>query len=147
MDNLQQHIDNLQVALTQISPGPWDRIGLRVYLAGERPYADAEIGVANRMPDAHLIANSPTWLQQSITLLEQQQREIQRLREALEQVANQPTQNRNYSVALERCIEIASAALSPKEEGQTEPDDGSISPSISSTRLMTEVCEDVQDDR
>lgn len=30
-------------------------------------------------PDAHLIANSPTWLQTSIEMLEQQQREIERL--------------------------------------------------------------------
>lgn len=94
--------------------------------------------------NAHLIANAPTWLKYLLDKVElekdksakwekafdntdrqylkiereaaQLRKENAAMREALEQIRNQPTQQRNYSVALERCIEIAKSTLERLEE-------------------------------
>jgi hypothetical protein len=55
-------IQQIEEALCKASPGPWQHIGLRIYPIEGRPYATNEICVANRLPNAKLIANAPEWL-------------------------------------------------------------------------------------
>lgn len=90
-----QHIQTVREALSQATPGKWEYGIMEGYLIFDSTLLSRHIaqivpeGVESferEEANATLIANSPTWLQQSIDLLEQQQREIERLKEALAQI-------------------------------------------------------------
>lgn len=83
MDNqkIQEHVQTVREALKQSSEGP--------FMADEEKWPGNDnlqywvqdhmdgIGAFVRYEDAFFAANSPTWLQQSIEIIEQQQREIE----------------------------------------------------------------------
>lgn len=81
-NHIQQHIETLRVALADATSGPWYAARTEIFvengpiakLWGEGPKGKFDFD--NYVNNARMIANSPTWLQQSIEMLEQQQREI-----------------------------------------------------------------------
>ncbi|RJE88604.1 hypothetical protein D3P07_11455 [Paenibacillus sp. 1011MAR3C5] len=85
---IQQHIKTMKEALSSATPGPWvdTEDAVRVGFDKECSWicqmydhdseSGEEIEYENMKANVHLISNSPTWLQQSIEMLEQQQREI-----------------------------------------------------------------------
>ena len=127
-------------ALNEATPGPWQaREGWNlmppmryeiaapdveewsVVEAGDNDWGPA--GGVNKKADAHLIANAPTWLAQLLAALEASERENERMREALEEIAvadgrNAPWDGATSLNVARTLASMARAALTPS----TPPD-------------------------
>jgi hypothetical protein len=111
----------IKEALEKATPGPWIRMGARVYPRESNRYAEDEICWGNSIPNAHLFANAPTWILHQQELIEQLRTEIldQRklfhdnayrlaklsedayIRELRDQVEQQAEENKQLKEALE----------------------------------------------
>lgn len=105
-------IKEIKESLEKATPAPWNREGNEVWRRGTgyNTSEDGHVWICDsfNIDNAHLIANAPEWLRYLIG-------EVERLERALEQIANQETQQRNYSIGFERCIEISREALERSE--------------------------------
>src|SRR5690606_135864 len=109
---IKEHVQTVREAIGKATPGPWEamngngrdiftlqgapnRVGIVADQNDGWHIADTmcgptnvsgeeyELSYAERYANSYLIANSPTWHQQSIEIIEQQQREIERLKSGI----------------------------------------------------------------
>ncbi|CAH1205784.1 hypothetical protein PAECIP111893_02417 [Paenibacillus plantiphilus] len=127
--DIEQHIQMVREALGKATPGPWTQSALvGGYVITDYPSHDAvavvieynENGtIYKRLTDKwrenrHLIANSPTWIKQSIEIIEQQQREIESLRSQLAQVKED-----NFKLS-QSSMSVTDKLFAQRDKAQTE---------------------------
>lgn len=134
--NVQQHIQIVRGALEKAEVGPWANVAsmngeIEVWQSIDntgicRLVGSPEMAASN----AHLIANSPAWLQQSIEIIEQdlttqiadKDREIEELKEHIEGIhrilisADEYQKPKDMRSVLISAKWACADALSPKEE-------------------------------
>jgi peptidoglycan hydrolase CwlO-like protein len=81
MDNqkIQEHVQTVREALSKATPGIWWHYQNNNSVVSDHKdliWGRKTIADCHTFDDAKLLANSPTWLQQSIEIIEQQQLEI-----------------------------------------------------------------------
>lgn len=129
MDKVQQHIQTVEKALGRATKGQWlyedmdngGQVTTDQKVAGYfnldhwicQLWFKDETPMNNHVANGYLISNSPTWLHTSIELLEQQQREIDKLKQVMDFASDLLSHDH-------KVYRILQDALSPNKEVSTD---------------------------
>lgn len=104
-----------RATISRITERPLDGLLTSLQRLADDPYADEYFITPEQMS---LLYKLRMGYDAAWDSHEAQAAEIARLRTYLSQIVSQPTQQRNYSIALDRCIEIAKEAVGESQGAQ-----------------------------